>query len=100
MSSRKCQQHFIDRNSRNTKKYDVNKCVTQHKFQIIMGKPLNTADPMTVTTVAKLIAVKILFNILDSFTPVDSKMARAIIIKNAQKSRYGAKNGTSIGNNS
>lgn len=52
---------------------------------------------MTVTTVAKLIAVKILFNILDSFTPVESKIASAITMKNAQKSRYGAKNGISIG---
>lgn len=61
------------------------------------GKPLNTPDPMTVTTVAKLMAVKMLFNILDSLTPADSKMARAIIMKNAQKSKYGAKNETLIG---
>lgn len=63
----------------------------------INGLPLNTPDPMTVTTVAKLIAVKILFKTLDSLTPADSTMASAIIMKNAQKSRYGAKNGISIG---
>lgn len=52
---------------------------------------------MTVMTVAKLIAVKMLFIILDSLTPADSNRASAIIMKNAQKSKYGAKNGTLIG---
>lgn len=44
--------------------------------------------------------VKILFNILDSFAPTDSKIDNKITTTNEKKSGYGAKKLMFIGNNS
>lgn len=60
----------------------------------------NAPVPITRTTVAKLIVVKILFRILDSLTPTDNKIDNRMMTANEKKSGYGAKKLIFIGNNS
>lgn len=62
-------------------------------------RPLNTPEPMTIITVHKLIPVKMLFSMLDSFTPDANRIESKMMMKNAKKSGYGAKNETFIGSN-
>lgn len=51
------------------------------------------------TTVHKFMPVKILLSMLDSLTPIASRMESKMIKENATKSGYGAKNDTFMGSN-
>lgn len=57
-------------------------------------------DPMTRITVATFIVVNMLFKMLDSFTPTDSKSDSMMTTINEKKSGYDAKKSTLIGNKS
>lgn len=61
-----------------------------------MNKPLI----ITSKTVKILTVVKMLFIILDSFTPTDNTIASNKTMKNEKKSGYGARKSTFIGINS
>lgn len=67
------------------------------KYDIL---PLIPPATITIATVNKLTVVNILFNKLDSLTPIASSNATNITIMNEKKSGYEPKKLILIGNNS
>ena len=83
-----------------TKKAQIifqNFCIVKSLFYVCLIIPLKNPVTTTINTVARVKAVKMLFNIVDFLTLIIKSNVNAKIKKNAKKSGYSDEKGTSNG---